>query len=238
MKNKIEDLIREDFLKREIQPNANAFERLSEKLEKQAVSKRKKWVRVLAYAASLVGIIFLLKAAFKTGDGTSTDKRTITNVQPKGSAVAPVDEKATVIAVEEPENTFEDTVEITKTSKVILITESKATSFSKKVTPPAEVKEQKAIVPQTTTIAIVADTFKLPIDITEVTDAELDALLAAANQTLPKNGGDSISINAKSMLYEIEVEINKPLPEKVMLTLKTSITTVKELVKSTEKENN
>ena len=72
----------------------------------------------------------------------------------------------------------------------------------------------------------------------EITDEELDALLASANQTLLKKGRDSIVINAHSMLYEIEVEINKPLPEKVLLTLKTGATTIKELVKSNDKKNN
>ncbi len=66
MENNIEDLIREDFRKREIQPNTNAFERLHVKLDTKTASKRKKGFRMLGYAASLIGFIFILQYVVKT----------------------------------------------------------------------------------------------------------------------------------------------------------------------------
>jgi thiol:disulfide interchange protein len=248
MENNIEDLIRDDFREREIQPNTNSFERLSAKLDAQKVKKRKIIIRVLAYAASFIGLIFILQSVFKTNDNT-TDKQTITNVKTKDSTETSITEENTSIAVEQIQ-IKESKGEISSikksqkrtVTKETLIANSEEELFSK----PLEQMANESKVVEVQSIGkdgiILNDTTRknqVAIrTIKEVTDEELDALLASANQSLSKNRRDSITINARSMLYEIEVEINKPLPEKVLLTLKTGATTIKELVRPDNKENN
>ncbi len=253
MENNIEDLIRDDFRKREIQPNANSFERLNEKLEAKATNKRKKIVRVFAYAASFIGLVFILQSVFKTNDN-ATNEQVITNVKIKDSTEMSIIEENTSIAVEQPQiNETDELSSIKKPYKTIAIKEKRATNSQEKVQ--LKILEHKIIEKELAVVEtiykesiILNDTSRiLPIPmatgtigmiIKEITDEELDALLASANQLLSKKSRDSITINARSMLYEIEVEINKPLPEKVLLTLKTGVTTIKELVRSNDKENN
>jgi len=51
-------------------------------------------------------------------------------------------------------------------------------------------------------------------------EVELDTLLASASSKLGTDNIDSLSVDALQMLNEIEIEINKPLPEKVILSFK------------------
>ncbi len=249
MENNIEDLIRDDFRKREIQPNANAFERLQTKLETQTANKRKRLVSILGYAASFIGLVFILQSVFKTNDNTPNEQ-IITNVKTKDSTEKSIDKEDTSIAVEQSQ--FNQSISEVATTKehhkTITVKEEIVADLQEKS--PSKALGYKAIEKKLTTIESVDkksvafnDTpEKLPLTIgiktKEITDEELDALLASANQSLTKIDKDSIAINARSMLYEIEVEINKPLPEKVLLTIKTGATTIKELVRPTNKENN
>ncbi len=248
MENNIEDLIRDDFRKREIQPNANAFERLQTKLEMQTANKRKRIIRILAYAASFIGLVFILQSVFKNND--TNNEQIITTIKTKDSAKVPIDEENNSIAVEQPQ--FKEQIDEVATAKehrkTITVKEKIVANSQEKL--PSKTLKYKAIEKRLATVESVDEksvafndtTKKLPLTIgiktKEITDEELDALLATANQSLTKIDKDSIAINARSMLYEIEVEINKPLPEKVLLTIKTGATTIKELVKPTNKENN
>ena len=244
MENNVEDLIRNDFHKREIQPNANSFERLNAKLEAKTTNKRRSIVRVLAYAASFIGLVFILQSVFKTNDNT-TDKQIITNAKTKDSTETPIIEENTSIAVEQLQikESIDELATTKEHRKTIAIKEKVVTNPQEKVQ--LKILEHKIIEKELAVVEsidkeniIFNDTSRKMLKIKEITDEELDALLASANQSLSKKSRDSITINARSMLYEIEVEINKPLPEKVLLTIKTGATTIKELVKSNDKENN
>ena len=244
MENNIEDLIRDDFHKREIQPNANSFERLNAKLETQATNKRRRIVRVLAYAVSFIGLVFILQSVFKTNDKI-TNEQIITNVDIIDSVKVPIVKENTSIAEEESEikELIDEVSTIKKSRKTIAIKESRMTNSQEKLPLKAlkyeTAKKELVVVESIDKESIILnDTSRERLKTKEITDEELDALLVAASQSLSKNSRDSIAINARSMLYEIEVEINKPLPEKVLLTLKTGATTIKELVRSNNKENN
>ena len=242
MENNIEDLIRDNFHKREIQPNANSFERLNAKLEIQATNKRGRIVRVLAYAASFIGLVFMLQSVFKTNDKI-TNEQIITNVNSKDSAKVPIVREN--ISITEEQSQFKESIHelptLKKSRKTIAIKESRIANSQEKLPSKAleyETTEKELVVvePIDKESIILNDTSRKRLKTKEITDKELDALLASANRSLSKNSRDSITINARSMLYEIEVEINKPLPEKVLLTFKTGVTTIKELVKSNDKQ--
>ena len=242
MENNIEDLIRDDFRKREIQPNTNAFERLHAKLDTRTASKRKKGFRMLGYAAGLIGFIFILQYVVKT-NRTNTEE-IITNVKIQETIEIPTDNESTSIAIEQLEDANPTKLPTIEPSNNKVIIKEEIVSNLKKETP-SKILETTISKKESVPIQLIAkeniafnDTSKKHLKPTEITDKELDALLIAANQSLSKEGGDSITINARSMLYELEVEINKPLPEKVLLTLKTGVVTIKELVKSNDKENN
>ena len=234
MENKIEDLIRDDFRKREIQPNANAFERLQLKLDVQKSKRRKKRMKILAIAASLIGLVFVTRISFIKPTVPNQKDQIITNVKPKDAVISPVKKDTGSIAVEEYKESIHISPEIIHQQKSITVKESEVAILDEPILPKKEEKNFQLATAIAKETIVSNDTFKTPITIKEVTDDELDALLATASQSLSKNKKDSIYINSKTMLYEIEVEINKPMPEKVLLTLKT----VKELVKTNDKENN
>lgn len=235
MENNIEKLIRDDFHKREIQPSANAFDRLEAKLDIQAKNKRKKLIRILSIAASFVGIVIILQFALKT-----TNTEIITGAKDKDSArfEAPNSQNFSTVA-SELLDTVSDEVNIADSKKPI-----NTISVKRKIIPVIKNKSQpKMSDPKTVKKELL---ITKSIDISEqalkdahsklfvkkeVTDEELDVLLASARQSIQKQIKDSITVNSQRMLYEIEVKINKPLPEKVLLTLKTGATNIKEIVK-------
>jgi len=245
MENNIEEMIRDDFRKREIQPNANSFERLNVKLEVKRSNKRKKIISVLAYAASIIGLVFILKSVFKDNNNIKINEPVITNLKIKDSSNLKIvnSKKESPVILDQVEVSNSKLKNIKESVKKEVIIENYVTNTpkilpSKDLKPTIIDKELITFDSLNNANLVINDTTGKRIKLKEITDEELDALLASANQTLVKKGRDSIVINGRSMLYEIEVEINKPLPEKVLLTIKTGATTIKELVKSNDIKNN
>lgn len=241
MENNIEKLIRDDFHKRKINPSANALDRLNAKLDIQTNVKRKKFVRIFAFAASIAGLIFLLQSVFRTTESTISNE-VITNIKLNDSInkQEPIKEYYTPVALESLDtisNKLTNTTIIKRKNdnsvqtKFVSVSEEKLQS---KIKESALVEKELPIIVLTEKDEVVAlnDTVKPRFKPNTISDEELDALLASAMQSLPKKGSDSIEISAQSMLYEIEVEINQPLPEKIFLTLKTGANTVNTLIKS------
>ena len=241
MENNIEKLIRDDFHKRKINPSVNALERLNAKLDTKTSVKRNRVVRIFAFAASIAGLIFLLQSVFRTTESNISNE-VITNIKHNDSInkQKPNKEYYTPVALESL-----DTMSIKLTNTTIIkrkndnsvqtnfvsVSEEKLKS---KINQSTLVEKELPIIVLTEKVEVVAlnDTVKPRFKQNTISDEELDALLASAMQSLPKKGSDSIEISAQSMLYEIEVEINQPLPEKIFLTLKTGANTFKTLVKS------
>jgi len=245
MENNIEEMIRDDFRKRKIEPNANSFERLTAKLEVKRSNKRKRIISIFAYAASIIGLVFILQSVFKNNYNVEINEPAITNLKIKDSSnlkiVNSKDESPVILEQSEASNSKLKNLKELVNKKLIkenFVANSPKKSPSKDLEPTIIEKELTAIESLNKANLVISDTTGKRVKLIEITDEELDALLASANQTLVKKGSDSIVINAQSMHYEIEVEINKPLPEKVLLTLKTGATTINELVKSNDKENN
>ena len=231
MENNIEDIIRKNFRKREIAPSDSSFETLSTNLDTHSKKKRKKLIRFFAYAASIIGLIFSIQFAFQKN---KEDKnQIITNVNIDDSTtVAPLNGAKKLLKIEREEklvksNYKKKLLNTTPTQKETLLVKLEE-NFSKNDS--VAIAIEKPQVEQ----FVDKNQFKDIFFIQDISDAELDALLATARQSLPKNKGDSIVINAKTMLYELEVEINKPLPEKVYLTLKTGASTIKKIVKPSD----
>lgn len=241
MENNIEKLIRDDFHKRKINPSANALDRLNAKLDTQTNVKRKKFVRIFAFVASIVGLIFLLQSVFRTTESNISNE-VITNIKLNDSInkQKPNKEYYTPIALESLDTM---SIKLTKTTilkrnndnsvqtNFVSVSEEKLKS---KITESTLVEKELPTILLIKKEEVVAlnDTVKPRFKSKTISDEELDALLASAMQSLTKKGSDSIEISAQSMLYEIEVEINQPLPEKIFLTLKTGANTVNTLIKS------
>jgi len=239
MGDKIEKLIRDDFNKRKINPSANALERLNAKLDTQIHDNHKKSFRILAYAASIAGLIFLLQYVFRSNK-SNINNGEITNVELKDSinlqgpnnenyipvtleSLDTISNKITNATIKKQQNNISVHAKFVSVSKEELhpkITEH--TPVDKKVSLKAFNEKE---------VVAINDTIKPRFKLKTISDKELDALLASAARSLPQKVTDSIEINAQSMLYEIEVEINQPLPEKVFLTLKTGVNTFKTLIK-------
>lgn len=241
MENNIEKLIRDDFHKRKINPSTNALDRLNAKLDTQTNVKRKKLIRIFAFAASIVGLIFLFQSVFRTTD-TNISNEVITNIKLYDSInkQEPNKEYYTPVALDSLDrisNKLTNTTIIKRkndNSVQIKFVSVSGEKLKSKIKESTLVEKELPIIVLTEKEEIIAlnDTVKPRFKPNTISDEELDALLASAMQSLPKKGSDSIEINAQSMLYEIEVEINQPLPEKIFLTLKKGANTVNTLIKS------
>ena len=241
MENNIEKLIRDDFHKRKINPSANALERLNAKLDSQSSAKRKKSVRIFAFAASIVGLIFLLQSVFRTTESNISDE-VITNINLNDSInkQKPNKDYYTPVALESLDtisNKLTNSTIIKRKNdnsvqtKFVSVSEEKLKSKIKESTL-VEKELPNIVLSKKEVVVALNDTLKPRFKPNTISDEELDALLASAMKSLPKKGSNSIEISAQSMLYEIEVEINQPLPEKIFLTLKTGANTVNTLIKS------
>ena len=247
MENNIEDLIREDFEKREIKPNKDAFDIIDKKVQSYRLKRRSKKVRIVAYAASIIGVVLMLQFMLKPQE-KHDHKDVITNtiVNDSAKSQTPNAKSNFFIAIEEVDTTIPSKLvhknemkflkeKFEKHTMTVVFNDTSQkmdSSFMKNIKAPKLYDSTHA-----TAINTTGDTLKKIYKFKEITDAELDALLASAHQSLDKTAGDSLSIDAQKMLYELEVEINKPLPQRILFTVKTGVVTVKEIVKSNTKEN-
>ncbi len=217
MQKDIEKIIIKAFKQRRLKTNPQSFNRLKDMMTLQKLKKRSKFYKVLAIAATFIIFVFVL--------GTEMQKPSLT--------------KNKIINANINDRTIK-TKKIIKTSPKIIISKTNSVVVKNKPIVKNLILQNKrfshVMINNNGMSEIVESNFlRLPSKLFvksnfKFSDTELDSLLATASSKLKTDGMDSLSVDALQMLYEIEIEINKPLPEKIILSFKSGRKTIKEII--------
>lgn len=245
--NKFENHLKETFDKRTLKPSADAWNRLSERLETAPKKKNNSSYWWLGLAASLIGVLLVTTFFIKKENVELNNPVEIVNT-PKS-----IDKK--------PENnTNQEATKVAETPAA----ENKSDSNKK-----LPIQEQETQKPQQNSEAVIAETkanlneglnkeIKTPInelpkalsfeaqkvqdvvaqiqtltdDNNEVTDAEVEALLLAAQKEINQKWlyNAQGKVDAQLLLASVEAEIDQSFREKVFEALKDGLITVKSAV--------
>jgi len=212
MQKNIEKIISEHFNQRTLKPSSQSFDRLKDLMTLQKLKRRSKFYKVLGLAATFLLFVFVLGIKLQK-PYSSKNKVNKTSTSNKIIDAKKITEPLPKIIIPKTNLTIVKRLPMVKN----LIKPNMGFNINNK---PDIVKSNFLRAPS-----------KLYIKSNiRLSDAELDSLLATASRKINIDGVDSLSIDALQMLYEIEIEINKPLPEKVILSLKSGGKKVKEII--------
>jgi len=210
MQKDIEKLIVSAFTQRTLNPNPQSFSRLKDMMTLQKLKKRSKFYKVLAIAAAFIIFVFVLAIEMQKPSPIKTNIVNTNGVTNKTIIPKKITPKTDLVVVKNRPIVKNLLIKDTSLEHVIINNNIKL-----------KIVESNFL--RSPSKLFVKSNFKF-------SDAEIDSLLAAASSKLGANGIDSLSVDALQMLYEIEIEINKPLPEKVILSFKSGRKTIKEIV--------
>jgi len=245
---KFEENIKEKLEKRTIKPSANAWNKLSERLERQEEKRGNKAFWWLGIAASIVGVLLVGSQLFKNN--------ALEEVIPK-IVIRPVDVKqdeTNKIATKKIENTIEISEEkkikedkspnqiikkktiikasLTQENLLVAQENTQQKLNQKSLKPKKEVSENLTF--ETQKIQdVVAQIKNLKDKNTVVTNETIDALLAEAQKeiALEKMYNESTGVvDANLLLQDVEIELDQSFRTKVFKALKESFITVKTAV--------
>jgi hypothetical protein len=229
---KFEENIKDKLEKRTLQPSAQAWNKLSEKLEADTKKSSNKIIWWLGVAASLVGILVMVNLFFNTSETNNqipvlvdTEVEEFENIQ-NNNVVKP-----------------EETIVVVKESHVEVKTVSEANAekvsknYPDKKTSIAQIKthqEPEEIITNSGSETISNNTEFVEVESLEKinkTETDIDALLKNAQQRLAKNKADiSYAIDAKALLQDVEEDLDESFRAKVFETIKINYKKVKTAV--------
>lgn len=252
---KYEEQVKDTMEQRTIQPSANSWEKLSNRLDVETPTKNRKGFWYLGIAASIVGVLLItnlfnkdnatmvepiivdteIKEATKSIDNNkdvNPDKETLTTNKVKVTTSSstkdkPVKNEKTKqpsIIKQQVKNEQHKLVPNTNEKEIVAENTNESTIDTPKET--LSLKEQKAreVVAQIQTLQKTK----------EVTDAEIDALLAAAQREISfkRVYNESIkTIDANALLLSVEEDIEEQsLRKRVLEMLKSGYNEVKTVV--------
>jgi len=223
MENELENLIKSEFDHRTLNPSSYAFDKLINKLMVHQKSKQSINLKNLVIAASILGLIFTVGYEFNFKAKTTVKQNVISNIQKKETVPITKETKLLITKTFKKESSLKNKLR----SKELVF--AKANSLEK-MNDDATLTSEKPI--EVLALIDKPKTKEFLVN-SNVTDAEINELLSSVQTKKLATTRDSLSVNAFQLLYEIEVEINKPLPEKVILTLRSGSRAIKELIKPT-----
>ncbi|PWI29394.1 hypothetical protein DI383_11270 [Flavobacteriaceae bacterium LYZ1037] len=234
---KFEENIKEKLEKRTLEPSSQAWNVLSEKLHKDSKQSSNKTIWWFGVAASLVGVLIMVNLFFNTSETDSykpvlgdTEAKEIKNIQD----VDHVKPEDNIVAVEDmhvvSKTILNETTDADKKSKISKNQIVKNTNITE-VVPLHEPDEKTTnsnleVVSEKTELTQVA--FQ---ENSNKTETDIDALLKKAQQNLADNKkNEAYSIDAQSLLQDVEEDLDESFRNKVFETLKTNFKKVKTAV--------
>ncbi|MET2986522.1 hypothetical protein [Aureibaculum conchae] len=238
--NKFEQHIKDALEKREIKPNLTAWDKISEKLDTPQKSKKNNylWLGIAACFAGLL-IISTIYFNYDKTDTNATDTIVDTNkdsTEIKNDEATPLLENIEEVQIVNTTRDKQEKIEVS--DKPAQIKPEKLNNYPQKdeiievatVIPKLEVELQKEKVStekiiQQKIAEVIAKVNKLEQNDEDVTDSEVDSLIIKAQQELLQNKifRQNQSIDALTLLYEVEDELNKPLKDQLFDLLKKGI---------------
>lgn len=251
---KFEENLRDKLEERSLQPSANSWSKLSDRLDKEEKSGRKPWFGWLSIAAGL--IIFLAIAIQVFGSKTTDDakpesvnedikEQQIDEKQPQFEEVNTMDIalEEEILEVQEIEKNTVDEPKIKNYKSVVKKSskpDSQLANTSKKDNSKLENDQNEAhkseiltTTAQVNTQAVAEALDAINTENTVVTDKEVDSLLKVASKELFRDQlkkETTKTVDAKSLLEDVEEEMGQSFRSKVFEALKGSYETVKTAV--------
>ena len=243
---KFEENIKDKLEKRNIEPSANIWGKLSDKLDEHEGGSKNKMIWWLGIAASLVGVFLIATIFFKTTEDQTTLPITVETPLEKSSEVkGKLTKQIEELKVEGIAET-----EIKSESPEINKEPEKLTNFSNKKSNSSRLAKNTAKEPQIgTNQSILSDsviheqTINQPILANTqikkvrntVTESEIEALLENAKSELLANKSEIVlskTVDANSLLQDVETDLDETFRDKVFNTLVSGYNSVRTAVAS------
>ncbi len=247
---KFEENIKDKLEKRNIEPSANIWGKLSDKLDEHEGGSNNKMIWWLGIAASLVGVFLIATIFFKTTEDQTTLPITVETPLEKSSEVKGE------LTDEIDKSKVEGIAETEIKSESPLINEIKnkepkeLTNFNNKKSNSGRLAKNTAKEPQIgTNQSILSDsviheqTINQPILANTqikkvrntVTESEIEALLENAKSELLANKSEIVlskTVDANSLLQDVETDLDETFRDKVFNTLVSGYNSVRTAVAS------
>ena len=249
---KFEEQLKDKLEKRSLQPSADAWGKLSERLDAEDKISHKPWLGWLSVAA---GIIILITVLVKFFGANAVEEISPQLVEEDAIEVLdenqlPIKENTKMINVAIEDETIINETKASKAKKEPTLTNYKsaikkseapklATHYS---TNALEVNEVATIIDDKTTVindpeinkeAVAQTLNSLNAETATATDREVDSLLKLANKELLRDNlikNSSKAVDAQSLLEDVEDEMGQSFRTKVYEALKDGYKTVKTAV--------
>jgi len=245
--NKFEDSIKKALESRSIKPSENAWSKLSSHLDEQKETKNNKPYWWIGLAASIVGVLFVVSQLLNNQAHVEDLPKVVDSPE-----VIIQDSNNVIVEETLKEKSFEENRKVTELDKnkvkinkkviednttdnvVVVSGIEEIDAFEKDIDTniPGVLKEKPSFEEQKIQ-DIVAQVEVLKAAKTEVTDADIDALLLQAQQEIKLNkvlNNTTGLVDANALLQEVEEELDQSFREKVFKAIKASYNSVKTAV--------
>lgn len=244
--NKFEKHIKKQLQEREIQPSANAWEQLAEKLDATAPESKKRNYFWYGIAASFIGLLIVSVLYFNLGSPSDTPDIQI--VDTKEEAIQPKVDEVLIEERDIKEAVVEnDKIEPSSDLEVAGVVKNQLPGSKEKITSAAEEVDtliNSAIEDAVTSnnlkeeiinnkiLEIVAAVDSLEQNNTALTNAEVDDLLRSAQEEIlrEKLFGQNGSVDAMALLTEVEDELDQSFRDQIFESLKAGFLKVRTAV--------
>ncbi len=253
---KLENKIKQEFQNREIKPSNNSWEVLNAQLEVASTKKENKKWRFWAYAVIFIGLLFSL-VVFLNINKVNDNQYIIVDIDPikinkpiniKENLIKEKDSKIVKVIIKKPviqskkqktnNKPYIEIANVSKKEKVVLgdkkiniqnrinelITINNKPSKIIKKQNKTQISENQRNLRETKTTNQKKKLFS--------TDADIDLMLANALNKNRKNRIQKVNIQSTYLQYVVENEINTPIGNKILKTLKAGVDTVEEYITS------
>jgi hypothetical protein len=227
--NKFEQHIKEKLDNRALQPSPDAWNTLSKRLDNQTEETKSKSYWWLGLAASIVGVL-LVTTLFNNKDAVESNPIIVNNPQTVKEALQQTVETQDLNKNRKPIIAEE---KIIKTEVLLVNNSNSQTAVLKnEIVKSAEVSVKELTFEEQKIQEVVAQIQQLKDKNNKVTDVEIDALLLDAQKEINRNKlyNNKGLVDAKSLLQDVEADIDQSFRSKVFETLKDGLVTVKSTV--------
>ena len=250
---KLEDKLKDKLESRSLQPSADAWNSLSDRLDKEEDRNNIKLFWWLGIAASILGVILVTTQFYKTNEVTKELPVIVDTKTEDQRNSEPVNTEKHFIITEEKNDIIEDarTTEVASVSNTNAV--EKQDRVKKNYSSSQPEKEQVLVASQEVTktkisedkpvktltheelkVIEVVDVIKqLQSSESSVSDKEIDSLLKQAQREILKQliyDETTRTVNAEALLQDVEVELEQSFRDKVFEALRSGYDSVKTAV--------
>ena len=246
--NKFEKNIKEKLEKRTIKPSADAWNKLSNRLENQEEKRNNKSFWWLGIAASIIGVLLVVTQVFKNEPVEQITPQIV--VTPEvvkqdeadkiiSDNIKNIEEVSEEIKLKEDNQSNQvpkksTVVKPNLTKETILIAEDKSSQNIKENTiESVKIVSEQLTLEEQKIQEVIAQVNTLKNDENQVTENEIEALLTEAQKDIKLKrlyNESTKNVDALALLQDVEYELDQSFRDKVFKALKENFITVKTAV--------